>query len=95
MSNEDRLSASEALFGFCAWLSAEPESMSIGANEDCAQWAEAVDAFCKRNWLEEPKDGWEKRLAFPEGKSHEAAFRWVSSRRPFSGAAPDPPEDPE
>ena len=64
----DRLSASEALCGFCAWLSTERETMSIGANEECGQWAEAVDAFCKRNALDPPREGWEKALALPERK---------------------------
>ena len=59
------LSASEALYGFAAWLTCRDESIAAGAKHDAAVWAGKVADFCETNNLSEPKDGWEKNLIHP------------------------------
>ena len=72
-SNEDAInkiinsgmSASEALYGFCGWLTCRDEQTIMSSKDDAAVIAELVDKFCKTNNLSEPKDGWEKELIHP------------------------------
>ena len=57
---KDKLTASEALFGFCGWLAGrryrEEETESL------------VETFCKENNLAAPRDGWENNLVHPSGE---------------------------
>ena len=62
------LSASEALFGFMAWLTTrDKESGPYGAsNATCGEAAELISEFCDVNKLKEPVDGWEEYLTHPK-----------------------------
>lgn len=62
---DDKLSASEGIFGFVGWLTTQPGVIKMGASEDCAPVCEAIKDFCKENNLDEPRDGWEKNLKHP------------------------------
>jgi len=59
------LSASEAVYGVLAWLSAQPQSIQIGAGCDCGMLASAANAFCVANSLPEPRDNWAADLKHP------------------------------
>lgn len=60
------LSASEALFGFVAWLSTRDEAVTLGAHHDCAVWPPLIAEFCRVNDLREPRDGWVRNLTHPQ-----------------------------
>ncbi len=62
----DRLSASEALYGFMGWLTTRQETMLVGASHECTPAADVVKEFCDANDLTEPRDGWEKNLVHPK-----------------------------
>lgn len=63
---KDKLSASEALYGFVSWLTSREEVTSLSSKHDCARIADLVAEFCKTNDLEEPKDDWYKILVHPK-----------------------------
>jgi hypothetical protein len=52
-----KLSASEALYGFVAYLT------SVNETQDAAVFlVELVDRFCKKNGFGELREGWEKHI---------------------------------
>ena len=59
------LSPSEALFGFCAWLSTQDGTLKIGATHDAAPLPGLVAAFCMHNNLAPPEPDWYTRLNAP------------------------------
>lgn len=59
------LIASEALFGFCAWLTCRKKLTKMGWMEDCAPIPPLIDAFCLANNLQPPREGWHKVLRHP------------------------------
>uniref|UniRef100_A0A6M3K5Q6 Uncharacterized protein n=1 Tax=viral metagenome TaxID=1070528 RepID=A0A6M3K5Q6_9ZZZZ len=63
MSNQ--LTASEAIFGFCAWITTRKEKLSVGANEDCSPIVKLIDEFCGINDLEEPRENYTDYLDMP------------------------------
>jgi len=64
----DKLIASEALFGFAAWLTTREETTKMGASEDCAPIVGLISQFCEENNLPDPRDGWENNLVHPSGE---------------------------
>lgn len=58
----DKLSPSEALYGFASWLTCRGESLQVGAPHDAAPMAELVGRYCKLNELSEPRKGWPNLL---------------------------------
>jgi len=56
------LSASEALFGFAAWLTTREDAVTFTANHDAAIAAELVSEFCSLHALADPRDGWDLLL---------------------------------
>ena len=64
----DKLTASEALFGFCGWLTTRREQTTMSSKDDAAHIADLVKEFCDENKLEEPRDGWDKNLIHPSGE---------------------------
>lgn len=65
---EDNLLASEALFGFVAWLTSLEKPVVFSARNDAALAAELVNEFCKTNLLERPREGWTARFTFPKSR---------------------------
>ena len=61
-----KLTASEAIFGFCGWLTTQEEKTIMSASDDCAPVIGRIKQFCEINKLPEPRDGWEKNLIHPE-----------------------------
>lgn len=62
---KDKLTASEALYGFCAWLTTRKEKTVMSAKHNAADIAEKIKLFCEVNNLEKPRDRWEKNLIHP------------------------------
>lgn len=56
------LSGSEALYGFCGWLSTRPEKFVMSDTDDCSVVAETIEKFCKINNLTEPRQDWSRAL---------------------------------
>ncbi len=65
----DKLTASEAVFGFCAWLTTRRETTTMSDTDDAAPIVELIKKFCDTNKLDEPRSDWHKELIHPkEGK---------------------------
>ncbi len=66
--NEKRkkeLSASEALFGFCGWLTGRDKITVMSAKHNAATIADLIARFIKVNKLSQPRERWEKKLKQP------------------------------
>ena len=61
----DRLSASEAVYGFAAWLTTRKEAVVLGRKHNSALIASLVAKFCETNGLSKTREGWEKNLLHP------------------------------
>lgn len=60
------LTASEALFAFVGWITTFDVTLIAGAKHDAAVWAHLVDEFIKANEFAEPREGWDRLVAYPE-----------------------------
>ena len=67
MDKPTELSASEAVYGFAAWLTTRYEPVTLSALHDAGIAAELVFEFCKVNGLPEVRDHWEENLTHPSG----------------------------
>lgn len=61
----DKLTASEALYGFGAWLTCRDEQVTFSSKDDAGKMADLIDIFCKTNELEDPRDNWTDNLTHP------------------------------
>lgn len=61
----DRLSASEALFGFVGWLTSRGERTVMSGHDEAGGPAGLVGEFCEANHLCEPRKGWSENLTHP------------------------------
>lgn len=66
LSEMHKLSPSEAVFGFAAWLTCRDTQIKFSAKDDAAPAAEVASKFCKTNKLKTPRDRWEKALTHPK-----------------------------
>ena len=69
----DKLTASEALYGFCGWLTTRDmkdmnDRIIMSPIDDCAAIPSLVEQFCKENKLAEPREGWRNNLIHPRGE---------------------------
>lgn len=64
----DKLTASEAIFGFCGWLTTRKEVTKMGSGENCAGIPDLITQFLWENDLDLPRDGWENNLIHPSGE---------------------------
>ena len=63
------LSASEAVYGFAAWLTCKEKPVVFGSSHDCACIADLVKEFCDANSLADPRDAfWPTNLIYPSGE---------------------------
>lgn len=60
LSNE--LSASEALYGFCGWLTTCEKPLVMSSKTKCSEVVDAILEFSKANNLMEPRPNWDKNL---------------------------------
>jgi len=65
---KDKLTASEAVFGFAAWLTTRPEPVTFGSSFECSNICNLVKIFIDENKLDFPRDGWENNLIHPSGE---------------------------
>ena len=56
------LTGSEAIYGFCAWLSTRKEVTKMSSKHDCAIIADLIKEFCDVNELSEPAGDWQKLI---------------------------------
>lgn len=59
------LNASEAVYGFAAWLTTREEKTVLSATDDAAPICELVDRFCRANNLSGVTDQWPNNLIHP------------------------------
>lgn len=64
----DKLTASEAVYGFAAWLTTRDEITIMGSSQECSNIAKLCEQFVKENNLNHPRDGWENNLIHPSGE---------------------------
>ena len=67
-TSRDKLTASEAIFGFCGWLTTRSEITRMGSSENCAGIPDLITQFLWENDLDLPRDGWENNLIHPSGE---------------------------
>lgn len=53
----DKLSASEALYGFFGWLTTRQETVTESVKHDANVWVDLIKAFCDENKLDKPRGG--------------------------------------
>jgi hypothetical protein len=64
----DKLSASEALFGFMGWLTSLETPVTFSSHHEAGIAAQLVDEFCKANNLAEPREFWHLNLHHPASR---------------------------
>lgn len=74
MTDKKGLSPSEALYGFVAWLVSRDEVTTFSGHHNPFPAADRVAEFCQANNLSDPEDGWQKKLARPNGEPW--AMQW-------------------
>lgn len=62
----DKLTASEALYGFCGWITTRKKKVCASEKEDASVWAELCKQFIETNNLETPRDNWPDYLTYPK-----------------------------
>lgn len=60
------LSASEAVYGFVAWITTRDKAMTASSSHGAAPWADKVAEFIKVNKLPDPRDDWADKLIHPK-----------------------------
>ena len=68
MSDDKKLTSSEAVYGFAGWLTCRDKEVTMSARHDAAVVAKLVNQFCKENELEDPREEWATRLIHPQEK---------------------------
>ena len=61
----NKLTASEAIYGFCAWLTTRGESITLGSSE-INNVADVIEEFCDTNCLDDPRSNWVEYLIRPD-----------------------------
>jgi len=54
------LSASEALYEFCGWLTSRKEKTIMSSSDDASPVANRIKEFCDKNKLAPPREDWDK-----------------------------------
>jgi len=62
----DKLSGSEAIFGFCAWLTTRKKVTTMSSNHNAAPIVDLITQFCETNKLHEIRDHWADNLTPPK-----------------------------
>lgn len=63
--SDDKLSGSEAIYGFVSWLSTRKEEIKIGSHNVVPPLPELIQLFCDTNNLDKPQERWVKNLTHP------------------------------
>ena len=62
----DKLTASEAVFGFCGWLTSREEKTIMSSNDDASVIVDLIKSYCDVNKLDEPRGDWANNLVRPK-----------------------------
>ena len=62
---ENELTASEALYGFVAWLTTREEAVTLSSAHDCVPIATLLSQFIRANKLSNPRENWQYNLQTP------------------------------
>ena len=62
---KDVLTAAEAIFGFCAWLTTREKRTVMSCRDDAAPIVELISRFCAANNFSDVRDDYHKRFGFP------------------------------
>ena len=89
----ERLSASEAVYGFAAWLTTSPVPITLSALHECGPVVELIREFCHTNHLPEPREEWTSSLRYPGQACDACGGSWMVNRG--STELPDWIECPE
>ncbi len=54
----DKLTGSEAIYGFCAWLSSRKSRTVMSCTDNAAPIPPLISEFCEINGLPEPRDNY-------------------------------------
>jgi hypothetical protein len=65
-ANTRTLSPSEALFGFCGWLTTRDKITRMGLVCECSEIPDLIVEFCEFNNLPMPEHDWHKNLNHPK-----------------------------
>jgi hypothetical protein len=68
MGESRKMTASEAIYGFCAWLTTRNEVTTMSAKHNAGSTCDLIATFCKENKLPEPRDNWTENLIHPSGE---------------------------
>lgn len=63
--NPERMTGSEAVYGFVAWLTTRSEATTMGASHDCASLVPLITKFCETNGLDAPRERWTDYFQHP------------------------------
>ena len=64
---DERITASEAVYAFAAWMTCRTRALMIGANYNAAPVADLVKIWCDANHLPDPRDNvYPKNIIQPE-----------------------------
>ncbi len=61
----DKLTGSEAIVGFCAWLTTRDKRTVMSATDDAAAIPPLISEFCEVNGLPEPRANYTDYLTHP------------------------------
>ena len=67
----EKLTASEAVFGFAGWLTTRKEAIILSYKHNCAPIADLIQQFCDENDLDEPRDNYADYLKHPKDEGKE------------------------
>jgi len=62
----DKLTGSEAVYGFCGWLTTRREIKEMGSSKNCSPIVDLITQFCEVNSLEEPRENYHEILVSPK-----------------------------
>lgn len=58
MEAEKKLTGSEAIYGFCGWLTCREKETVMSSHHDSAPIADLIKEFCEVNNLPDPRENW-------------------------------------
>ena len=64
-NQKTEMTASEAIYGFCAWLTTRDEQTVMSATDDSAPIPPFIKEFCEVNGLDEPRENYTDYLTHP------------------------------
>lgn len=95
----DEMNASEAVYGFAAWLSSREEREVFSCKHDSARVSYLVKKFCETNELPPVSKIWPKNLMFPidpcSTVNYQEAIKHGSNVNITDGSESDGPDSTE